>query len=150
MLVNLLQDLGKKSWPELKKEVPGLIKGLPPALHSLALLRDPNQGENFYREGGDNSNTQFALLALWAARNQKLPLDPTLQLVVRRFRNSQTANGSWHAGIGHGSDPVLDSCFALLFLQRANLAQDLTDKLQELLGTPAARFESRDPFRRDA
>ncbi len=262
LLVNLLQDLGKKSWPELKKEVPGLIKGLPPALHSLALLRDPNQGENFYREGGDNSNTQFALLALWAARNQKLPVDPTLQLVVRRFRNSQNAdgswfyanksnaspgglptmtcagllalavgyglpaagsertdpkkdqaidkaikhlakaiggrnprgkprmlemyflwsvervgvlyhlktiadkewyywgmdillanqnaNGSWHAGIGHGSDPVLDSCFALLFLQRANLAQDLTDKLQELLGTPAARFESRDPFRRDA
>jgi hypothetical protein len=228
-------------------------------LKSLALLHEPPRGADF-RQGGDNSNTQFALLALWAARGQKLPVDPTLQRVVNRFRNSQNAdgswfysgtinaspgglptmtcagllalavsyglpaaetkrddplkdqaiakaiqhlskaiggrdprgkprmlelyflwsvervgvlyhlktigdkewyywgmdmllanqlpNGSWHAGVGHGSEPILDTCFALLFLQRVNLAQDLTDKLQELLRTGAA-VESRDPIRRD-
>jgi len=44
---------------------------------------------------GDNSNTQFALLALWAARRYDLPLDPVLRLVARRFRNSQWPDGSW-------------------------------------------------------
>jgi hypothetical protein len=41
-------------------------------------------------------------------------------------------NGRWHLGQGHGSSDIVDTCFALLFLQRANLAQDLTDKIQEM------------------
>jgi hypothetical protein len=51
----------------------------------------------------------------------------------------QQADGSWHSHAGPGSDNLTDTCFALLFLQRANLAKDLTDKLQEmmaLLGPP--------------
>ena len=45
----------------------------------------------------------------------------------------------------HGSIPVTDTCLALLFLQRVNLAKDLTDKLLELralgpaAGAPPAR-----------
>jgi hypothetical protein len=190
----------------------------------------------------DNSNTQFALLALWAARRYDLPLDPVLRLVAKRFRDSQASDGSWKyvnknvvseyptmtaAGLlgiavgygldsdrkssdlaednvlqrglkrlaqnigthdesqgrpapvelyflwsvervavlyqlpkvdgkdwyrwglqillahqygdgkwlmnkGHGSSDIVDTCFALLFLQRANLAKDLTDKIQQL------------------
>jgi hypothetical protein len=249
VLVGFLNDLGGKNLTEFEKAHPGRIKTLPPALKSLALLHEPAKGAD-YRSGGDNSNTQFALLALWAARSQKLPVDPTLQRVVDRFRKSQNpdgswfysgttnaspgglptmtcagllalavgyglpaaenkrddpkkdqaiaraiqhlskaiggraprgkprmlelyflwsvervgvlyhlktiadkewyywgmdillpnqhANGSWHAKVGHGTDPVLDTCFALLFLQRANLVQDLTDKLQELQGAGAA------------
>lgn len=249
LLVGFLNDLGRKNRSEFDKAFPGRIKALPAALQPLALLHEPIKGADF-RHGGDNSNTQFALLALWAARGQKLPVDPTLQLVVNRFRNSQNpdgswfysgntnvspgglptmtcagllalavgyglpaaenrrddpmkdqaiakaiqhvskaiggrnprgkprmvelyflwsvervgvlyhlktiadkewyywgmdillanqlANGSWHAGVGHGTDPVLDTCFALLFLQRANLVQDLTDKLQELQQPQAA------------
>jgi hypothetical protein len=47
----------------------------------------------------------------------------------------QRGDGSWQPNIsvGYRSD-ILDTCFALLFLQRANLAQDLTDKLQGLSG----------------
>jgi hypothetical protein len=48
----------------------------------------------------DNSNTQFALLALWAARRYDLPLDPPLQLVARRFRNSQEGDGQWYYMVG--------------------------------------------------
>jgi hypothetical protein len=44
----------------------------------------------------------------------------------------QRNDGSWHDGGYFGSHPILDTCFALLFLERANLATDLTDKLQLL------------------
>jgi len=45
--------------------------------------------------GGDNSNTQFASLALWVARRHKLPVDAALVRIDQRFRNSQMANGTW-------------------------------------------------------
>lgn len=228
------------------KDLPQRVKQLPPNLQRLAFLADPViQKGDYYRGGPDNSNTQFALLALWAARGQKLPVDKSLEHVVRRFRHSQNddgswnyrgrtnssalptmtcagllglavglgldldpadrkppsqdpalqkaikhlskatesirqpvrsgkppmrdmyflwsiervgvlfhlrmigdwpwypwgmdillpnqnADGSWHGGGSHGSSHLLDTCFALLFLQRANLAQDLTDKIQEI------------------
>jgi hypothetical protein len=42
----------------------------------------------------DNSNTQFALLALWSARRHGVPVEPSLQRVERRFRLTQI-NGGW-------------------------------------------------------
>src|SRR5262249_25453209 len=86
VLLDLLKDMGKKTLRELDQAIPDRVKGLPPALKPLALFQEPPKGADF-RQGGDNSNTQFALLALWAARGQKLPVDPTLQRVVNRFRN---------------------------------------------------------------
>jgi hypothetical protein len=44
----------------------------------------------------------------------------------------QEQNGSWSGGTSAGNNPILDTCFALLFLKRANLAPDLTTKLQLL------------------
>src|SRR6185437_12965349 len=49
----------------------------------------------FFAGGTDNSNTQFATLALWAARRHDLPLIPTFRLIVRRFECSQSADGTW-------------------------------------------------------
>jgi len=43
----------------------------------------------------DNSNTQFAILAIWAARRHGLPVDRTLKLVVKRFETGQNQEGSW-------------------------------------------------------
>jgi hypothetical protein len=45
----------------------------------------------------------------------------------------QQPDGHWQGSTYYGSTPVLDTCFALLFLKQANLAEDLTTKLQ-LLG----------------
>jgi len=42
----------------------------------------------------------------------------------------QNADGSWMAGGYPGAMPIVDTCFALLFLKRANLAKDLTKKLE--------------------
>jgi hypothetical protein len=47
---------------------------------------------------------------------------------------NQNKDGSWSDR--HGD--VADTCFALLFLTRANLAKDLTDKLRELMGLTTA------------
>src|SRR5262249_39207659 len=43
----------------------------------------------------DNSNTQFAILALWVAQRHGVPMERTLKLMVQRFRQSQNADGSW-------------------------------------------------------
>jgi len=44
----------------------------------------------------DNSNTQFAVLGLWVARRKEAPVDKTIALVVKHFRNQQHADdGGW-------------------------------------------------------
>src|SRR5262249_9029899 len=43
----------------------------------------------------DNSNTQFATLALWVARKHGLPVDAALGRVDARFRGSQNPDGGW-------------------------------------------------------
>lgn len=227
--------------------------GLPASWKTPGVFQPPHEDPEFFRhvDGGDNSNTQFALLALWAARRHQLPVNECLKLVARRFRMIQNADGSfnyrdrqnissfptmtcagllglavgygieeakgnplqddnivralalvsrfigdpsasskdalvdmyflwsvervgmlysldkidgkdwyrwgmsllkatqsaqghWHGRGGHVSDSVADTCFALLFLRRVNLAVDLTDKLTEfggpqLLGPPAGK-----------
>jgi hypothetical protein len=46
----------------------------------------------------DNSNTQFATLALWVARRHSLPVDNSLRAVERHFRVTQNADGGWSYG----------------------------------------------------
>ncbi|HVS35386.1 MAG TPA: prenyltransferase/squalene oxidase repeat-containing protein [Gemmataceae bacterium] len=67
----------------------------------------------------DNSNTQFAILALWVAQRHDVPMERTLRLVANRFRTSQNADGSWGYqyafGGGAGEGPAMD-CVGLLGL----------------------------------
>jgi hypothetical protein len=44
----------------------------------------------------DNSLTQFAILALWAAKKHGVPTDRSLAMAAARFRACQNADGSWH------------------------------------------------------
>jgi hypothetical protein len=43
----------------------------------------------------DNSNSQFAILGLWAARRHGVPVEAALDRAARRFRSLQQANGGW-------------------------------------------------------
>jgi hypothetical protein len=43
--------------------------------------------------------------------------------------SNQLPSGGWTKGGYPGAHPILDSCLALLFLRRANLAADLTERL---------------------
>lgn len=49
---------------------------------------------------------------------------------------SQAADGSWERGAQHGATPVVNTSFALLFLGRANLAQDLSASLRGKVKDP--------------
>ncbi len=243
-LRTFLRDSGRRTEATARRAAAERSLKVPSRLRRLGLWHTSNNpNAEYFRGGGDNSNTQFALLALWAARRHKLPVEPSLDLVVRRFRNSQNpdgsfpyeghrfaselpsmtcagllglavdyglmeksdvsgpqhdaaiqkalerisqaigrpanspqesmamtemyflwslervavlyqlkkivdkdwyrwgftmlrknqqGDGSWHAHRGHGTNPLVDTCFALLFLQRANLVKDLTDKLATL------------------
>src|SRR5204862_6002338 len=42
----------------------------------------------------DNSNTQFAIMGLWASRHHGLPVDPALRRCEAYFRATHT-NGTW-------------------------------------------------------
>jgi hypothetical protein len=67
----------------------------------------------------DNSNTQFAILAMWAAKHHDVPTTRTLKLVVRRFRESQNLDGGWsyqyHKGGSGNSEPAM-TCSGLAAL----------------------------------
>jgi len=56
-----------------------------------------------------NSNTHFATLAVWAARKHEVPIEQSLTLLARRFRTSQTADGSWGYAYGAGGGPAMTS-----------------------------------------
>jgi hypothetical protein len=53
----------------------------------------PN-AQNFQGRG-DNSNTQFAVLALWVARRYGFPVGQALATAAARFRKSQNPDGGW-------------------------------------------------------
>ena len=44
--------------------------------------------------------------------------------------HNQRAGGEWPSEFYHGHSLPLNTCFALLFLRRSNLVQDLTDNLR--------------------
>jgi hypothetical protein len=69
------------------------------------VLVDPNT---------DNSNSQFAILALWIARKHKLPLDSTLARSEQRFRLSLKTNGWGYIPGGRSSGAM--TCVGLLGL----------------------------------
>jgi hypothetical protein len=55
----------------------------------------------------DNSNTQFALLALWAARRHDVPTENSLTLAQKRFQSSQNADGGWGYVLGFGTSDAM-------------------------------------------
>jgi hypothetical protein len=64
----------------------------------------------------DNSNTQFAIMGLWAARRYGVPTAPAFALVGQRFRASQLGSGDWdyHLTLPLGRPSM--TCAALLGL----------------------------------
>lgn len=74
---------GKRTVRDLPREIQ----------HQLALLH--RLGGAGAVVGSDNSNTQFATLALWIAHRYGLPAQDALKRVEARFRTTQHADGGW-------------------------------------------------------
>ncbi len=105
------QEAGEMSMAKLVKDL-----RLPPAVRALAVFHDPRllpwqdapdseENKRAARIVGatDNSNTQFAMLGLWAAQRHNIPVGPTFRLMVERFQRTQQANGWWTYFLDHDS-----------------------------------------------
>lgn len=79
-----------------------------------------------YEGGGDNSNTQFAMLALWVARRHGVPVDDALTRVAQRFRETQGSGGTWAYSINPPSATM--TCAGLLGLALGHGVTKKTDK----------------------
>lgn len=94
-----------------------------PGLVKLAVLQDfaqikledpPGRAQEPISPTTDNSDTQFAIIALWTAQRHGVPMDRTLQLIANRFKTSQDPAGSWgytyKYGGGVGEGAPMDCC----------------------------------------
>jgi hypothetical protein len=97
----------KKPGPSAKVVIPGALKLLPVLRDpDTLLLKDPEDKlEQPIFGTTDNSNSQFAFLALWAARRHGVPIDRSLKLIVRRYTSSQNTDGSWNYRYKFGGTP---------------------------------------------
>ena len=101
------------------------MKNYAEALYS-AKARDPST-----TFGDDNSNTQFAVIALWMARKHGVPVDPALEMIEKRYLATQNANtGGW----GYSASPSGDLGFSTPAMHCAGLIG---------LSTAVARREER-------
>ena len=76
----------------------GLLPGATSSnLGELPLFQwEPGKKLEFRQAGPeDNSLTQFAILALWAARKHGIPVERSLAFAEARFRSFQNEDGSW-------------------------------------------------------
>lgn len=118
---------------------------IPERLLVLPVLQHPNQhilvdprGRRMqeFLSTTDNSNTQFAILALWAAQRYDVPMQRTLRMIVRRYLTSQNRDGSWgydyHFGGGMDREPhPAMTCVGLIGLA---VGYGLADAEQEPAG----------------
>jgi hypothetical protein len=87
-----------KREPPAKKVPPMPLQNLPQGLQGLAVARLSAAKGRLTLDmprGEDNSNTQFALLGLWAARRHDVPTEYSLQHAQRRFAKFQNEDGGW-------------------------------------------------------
>jgi hypothetical protein len=70
----------------------------------------------------DNSNTQFATMALWVGRRQGLPVEKALARINQRFRTTQNSDGGWgyNPAGGDGTSSATMTCAGLLGLAAAH------------------------------
>jgi Ca-activated chloride channel family protein len=81
----------------------------------------------FFAGQGDNSNTQFALLGLWAAGRHGLDSDQPLESIDHHFRSSQIQNGRWAYRPGMpGTDSM--TCAGLMGLAIAASRPSLAER----------------------
>jgi hypothetical protein len=94
---DLRHSEGRIDRPQIKdsKEPPKKVENLPPRLGSFPVVAYQKSKRLHWPSRDDNSNTQFGLLGLWAARRHGLPAELSLELAARRFRETQKGDGGW-------------------------------------------------------
>ena len=84
---------------EIRRQLDAIDRGAaaapPPPLPGGINAPDPTLGLSAAGFPSDNSNTQFAALALWVGRRYGLPVEKAITRLDRRFRGSQSPDGTW-------------------------------------------------------
>ena len=81
----------------------------------------------FFGGQGDNSNTQFALLGLWAAGRHGFDSDEPLESIDHHFRTSQINDGRWGYRLGMGGTDSM-TCAGLMGLAIAASRPSLAER----------------------
>jgi VWFA-related protein len=105
--------------PRDSKSVSGRPRGV--ARRELGRRRQPMGGP------GDNSNTQFALLGLWAAGRHGFDSDAALEAIDGHFRSSQQSDGRWGYKVGFPGTEAM-SCAGLMGLAIAASRPSLAER----------------------
>ncbi|MBM4072086.1 MAG: hypothetical protein FJ271_24640 [Planctomycetes bacterium] len=97
--------------------------------------------------GDDNSNSQFAMLALWAARRHDVPTERVLALCFRRYQQTQNDAGGWNYHIGGRQTMGAMTGVGLLGLAMGHATSDegLRFTAEALKRNAAARPAMQDP-----
>ena len=135
--------LGHGAFPEIKGVDPNDPKAvvITPALQD-ARIQNALQtlAKNIGQPSVDAKKTDFPmenLYFLWSVERVAMIYD--LRTIggkdwygwgAQSLVHNQRPDGSWQGALYTGSNPPTDTCFALLFLKRSNLVQDLTNNLR--------------------
>jgi uncharacterized protein (TIGR03067 family) len=115
------------------------VHDLPPQIQQQLLLAERLRPGAATARSSDNSNTQFATLALWVGHRHGLPVGKAVARIEARFRTSQNPDGGWgYQGSGQISGTAM-TCAGLLGLAVADGVVNET-----ILGTGKADKEPRD------
>ncbi len=88
------------------KDIRKVLEKASPKLKNLPGLQPPGATQLAF-DSSDNSNTQFAILAVWVSARYDIPVERTLALLVKRFRTSQDKQGNW--GYHYQRSPMVAS-----------------------------------------
>ena len=102
----------------------------------------------------DNSNTQFAILAVWVARKHGVPVEAALESLEKRFLASQTKTGGWpYSGLLDHEGSASMTCAGLLGLATAvgrreerRLKAEVPRKAETPKPMPEVKHAPDDPF----
>jgi hypothetical protein len=89
------KDKKRELPPEIKEMLKQLERRPPPTRPPVGGEGVNLQDTRIADQKGDNSNTQFASLALWVARRYGVPVEPALANIEKRFRATQVQDGGW-------------------------------------------------------
>jgi hypothetical protein len=149
-LISLAMGVGLKKPPKGKEKEfdpnddPWMRRGLVRLGQFMAGQGNGQFGQpNVVGVGGENLNLNYYFL--WSLERTGVIYGIETMNNVEWFSwgteillKSQGQNGSWSGGAYHGATGDLDTAFALLFLNRANLAKDLTANLKGRIRDPGA------------
>jgi hypothetical protein len=100
-----------------KRSVKDLSKEIREQLNQIS----SSSSFNLSQDTSDNSNTQFATVALWVGRRQGLPVEGAAARLDQRFRATQNADGGWsYSPTWGGGSTASMTCAGLLGLAVAH------------------------------